>query len=70
MFPCRISQGSGKDGLVPENEEPAAKRMMPTIEEDHEYMMREEDIQEDEEMMEGAGPAGEEEEGEIGFHVI
>ncbi|XP_071800630.1 coiled-coil domain-containing protein 81-like isoform X2 [Asterias amurensis] len=46
----RISQGSGKDGLLLENEEPASKRMMPTIDEDREAVLQDLEVQEEENM--------------------
>jgi hypothetical protein len=46
----RISQGSGKDGLLLENEEPASKRMMPTIGEDREAVLQDLEVQEEENM--------------------
>ncbi|XP_033635192.1 coiled-coil domain-containing protein 81-like [Asterias rubens] len=46
----RISQGSGKDGLLLENEEPASKRMMPTIDEDREAVLQDLEVQEEEKL--------------------
>lgn len=47
---CRITQGAGKDGLLPENDNPQVKGGMPPIQETEEEPAGEERMQEPDEV--------------------